>query len=81
VKHVGTGGNDHVDQFHIDHIADDPAHPPRDHRPGQSDEDDAGRIVKHLSKNFKTFEDISALKRGVLESLDKIEKAFRPFEV
>jgi hypothetical protein len=81
VKDVGTGGDDHIDQFHLDHISDDLAHPARDHRPGQPHEDDAGRIVEHLSKNFKTFKDISALKRGVLEGFDQIEKAFRPSEV
>jgi len=81
VKDVGTRGDDHVDQFHLDHIADHPAHPTRDHGPGQPDEDNAGRIIKHLLKNFKTFKDISALKGGVLEGSDQIEKAFRLFEV
>jgi hypothetical protein len=81
MKDVGTGGNDHINQFHLDHIADHLAHPARDHRPGQPHEDDAGRIVEHLSKNFKTFKDISALKRGVLEGFYQIEKAFRPSEV
>jgi hypothetical protein len=81
VKNVGTGGDDHIDQFHLDHISDDLAHPAWDHRPGQPDEDDALRIIEHFPKNFKTFEDISALKRGVLEGFDQIEKAFRPSEV
>ncbi len=81
VKDVGTRGNDHVDQFHFDHITDHPAHPARDHSPGQPHEDNAGRILKHLLKNVKTFKNISALKRGVLEGSDQIEEAFRPFEV
>ena len=81
MKDVGTGGDDHIDQFHLDHITDHLAHPARNHRPGQSHEDNAGWIIEHLSKNFKTFKDISALKGGVLEGLDQIEKAFCPFEI
>src|SRR4030043_693723 len=81
VKHVSTGGDDHINQLHLDHIADHPAAPAREHGPGQPHEDNAGWIIEHLSKNIKTLKNISALKRGVLEGLDKIEKAFRPFEV
>src|SRR4030042_88191 len=80
VKHVSTGGDDHINQLHLDHIADHPAHPARDHGPGQPHEDNAGWIIEHLSKNVKTLKNISALKGGMLEGLDKIEKAFRPFE-
>src|SRR4030043_632094 len=81
VKHVSAGGDDHINQLHLDHIADHPAHSSRDHCPGQPHEDDAGWIIEHLSKNVKTLKNISALKGGMLEGLDKIEKAFRPFEV
>jgi hypothetical protein len=81
VKHVRSGGDDHIDQSPLDHLADHPAHPPGDHRPGQPQKDNAGRIIEHRSKNFKTFKDVSALKRGVLESVDQIEKAFRSFGI
>jgi hypothetical protein len=72
MKYVSTRGDDHVDQFHFDHISDHPAHPPRDHCPGQPQKDDAGRIIEHLSKNIKTFKNISALKGCVLEGLNQI---------
>jgi hypothetical protein len=81
VKDVGTSGDHDIDQFHLDHISNDIAHPARDHRSGQPQKDNAGRILEHLSENFKTFEEVSALKRSVLEGLNQIEKAFRLFEV
>jgi len=81
MKDVGTGGDDHINQFHLDHIADHPAHPAWDHGPRQPHENNAGWIIEHLLKNLKTLKDISALKGGVLEGLDQIEKAFRPFEI
>jgi hypothetical protein len=81
VKDIGTGGDDHINQFHLDHITDHPAHPPRDHRPRQPQEDDAGRIIEHLSKNLKTFKNIPALKGSVSEGLDQVVKIFDPFEI
>jgi hypothetical protein len=81
MKDVSTGGDDYIDQFHLDHLADHSAHPARDHRPGQPQKDKAGRIIEHFSKDFKTFKDISALKRGMLEGLNQIEKVFRRFEI
>jgi hypothetical protein len=81
VKDVGAGGDHDIDQFHFDHISNDVAHPSRNHRPRQPQKDDAGRILKHLSENFKTSEEVSALKRSVLEGLDQIEKTCRLFEV
>jgi hypothetical protein len=80
VKDVGTRGDDDIDQFHFDHIPNDVAHPSWDHRPGQTQKDDAGRILEHLLENFKTSKEISALKRRVLEGLHQIEKAFCLFE-
>jgi hypothetical protein len=77
MKDVSTCGNDYIDQLHLDHLADHSAHPARDHRPGQAQKDNAGRIIEHFSKDFKTFENISALKRSILEGLNQIEKAFR----
>jgi len=81
VKDIRTGGDDHINQFHLDHITDHPAHPPRDHRPRQPQEDDTGRIIEHLSKNFETFKNIPTLKGSVLEGLDQIEKILDPFEI
>jgi hypothetical protein len=80
VKNVGTGGNDDIDQLHLDHISDDLAHPARDHRPGQPQKDDTGGIREHLSENFKTLKEVSALKGSILEGLNQVEKAFRLFE-
>jgi hypothetical protein len=81
VKQIGAGGDDHINQFHLNHIANHPAHPARDHRPRQPQKDDTGWINEHLSKNFETFKNIPALKGGVLEGLDQIEKVFDPFEI
>jgi hypothetical protein len=81
MKEICAGGDDHVHQFHLDHITDHPAHPPRDHRTRQPQEDDTGRIIEHLSEDIETFKNISALKRSVSEGLDQIEKAFDPFEI
>jgi hypothetical protein len=81
MKHIRSGGDDDVDQLHLDHIPDDSAHPPGDHRPRQPQKDNTGWIIEHLSKNFKTFKDIPTLKGRILEALDQIEKALRPFKV
>jgi hypothetical protein len=81
MEDVGTGGDDHIDHFHLNHITDYPAHPAWNHRAGQPDEDNAGRIIEHFSKNVITLEDISTLKGGVLEGLNQIKKAFYPSEI
>src|SRR4030042_6002977 len=61
MKDIGTGRDDHIDQFHLDHISNHFAQSTRDHCSGQSQEDDTGRISEHLPENFKTFKDVSAL--------------------
>jgi len=81
MKDIGAGGDDYVNQFHLDHIADHPAHPARDHCPGQPKKDDTGRIIEHLLKHFETFKNIPALKGGMSEGSDKIEKTFCFLEV
>ncbi len=81
MEDISTRGDDHIDQFHPDHIADHSAHPPWDHGSGETQKDDALRIIKHLSENFKAFKDIPALKRGVLEGLDQIEQGLNPIEI
>jgi len=81
VEDIGAGGDDHVNQFHLDHIADHSAHPSRDHCPRQPQKDDTGGIIEHFSKNFETFKNIPALKGGVSEGLDEIQKAFCFLEV
>jgi hypothetical protein len=81
VKDIGTRGDDDVDQLHFNHITDHLAHPTWDHCARQPDEDNTSRIAEHFSENFKTFEDIAALKRGMLEGSDQIEKVIRPFEI
>jgi hypothetical protein len=81
MKDIGARGDDHINQLHLNHIPDHPAYPARDHRPGQSQKDDTGWIIEHLSKNFETFKNIPALKGGVSEGLNQIEKVFDPFEI
>src|SRR4030042_822144 len=71
MEDVGTGGDDHIGQFHLNHIPDHLAHPARNHRSGQSQKDNAGRITKHLSIDIKALKDIPTLKRGILKSLDQ----------
>ncbi len=73
MEDVRTGGNEHINQFHLDHIPDDLAHSARNHGAGESQENNTVRITKHLAIDFETLEDIPALKRGVLKGLDQIE--------
>jgi hypothetical protein len=75
VEDIGTRRDNHIDQFHPDHIGNHLAHSARDHRSGEPQEDNALRILEHLPKDFEAFEDIPALKGGVLEGLNQIEKA------
>jgi hypothetical protein len=81
VEDIGTRGDNHINQFHPDHIGDHLAHATGDHRPGETQEDDALRIFEHLPKDFKASVDISALKGGMLEGLNQVEKALNSFEV
>jgi len=75
VEDIGTGGDDHIDQFHLDHVTDDPPHPPWDHCSGQAQENDTRRIFQHVSKDLIAFKNIPALERSMLEGLDQIEDA------
>jgi hypothetical protein len=81
VKHIGTRGNNHINQFHPDHIRDHLAHATGDHRSGETQKDNALGIPEHLSEDFKASVDISALKRGMLEGLNEVENALNSFEV
>jgi len=81
VEHIGTRGNDHINQFHPDHIGDDLAHATGDHRSGETQEDDAPGIPEHLSEDFKASVDVPALKGGMLEGLNQVEKAMNSLEV
>jgi hypothetical protein len=81
MEDIGTRGDDHIDQFHPDHIGDNLAHATGDHRSGEAQEDDALRIFEHLPEDFKASVDISALKGGMLECLNQVEKVLNPFEV
>jgi hypothetical protein len=81
VKDVRAGGDDHIHQLHLDHISDHPAHPTRDHCPGQTHKDNALRVLEHFQENFKTLKNVSALKRGALEGFDQVEKAFGFLEI
>jgi hypothetical protein len=81
MEHVGAGGNDDIDELHLDHVPEDPPHPSRYHRSGETHEDYASRVIEHLSKGFKAFVDIPALKRGVLKGLDQVKKAMGRLEV
>jgi hypothetical protein len=81
MEHVSPRRDNHVDQFHPDHIGDYPTHPARDHRSGEPQEDEALRILEHLSEDFVTFVDIPALKGGVLKSLDQIEKILNSIKI
>jgi len=81
VKHIGTRGNNHINQFHPYHIGDHLAHATGDHRSGETQEDNALGIPEHLSENFKASVDISALKGGILEGLNQVEKALNSLEV
>jgi hypothetical protein len=81
MEHVRTRGDDRVDQFHPNHIGDHSTHPAWDHRSGEPQEDEALRILEHLSEDFVTFVDIPALKGGVLKSLDQIEKVLNFLEI
>jgi hypothetical protein len=56
-------------------------HTPRDHRPGETQEDNALRILEHLAKDFKASIDIPALKGGMLEGLNQFEKVLNALEV
>jgi hypothetical protein len=81
MEHVGARGDEHINHFHPDHIADHLAHPTRNHSAGKPQKDDALGIIQHPSKNFKAFKEISALERGMLEGLDQIEKVLDPLEI
>jgi hypothetical protein len=81
VEDIGARGDEDIDQLHLDHIADHPSHPARDHGSGQSQKDDTGGIAQHLLKHLKTFEEIPALERGVLEGLHQIVKTLRLFHI
>lgn len=81
MEDVGARGDDYIDQFHLNHIADHLAHPARNHRTRQPQEDDALGITEHLSENFKAFKNIPALKRGVLKGLNQIEKVLDAVEI
>src|SRR5512137_360141 len=81
VKDVRAGGDDHINQLHLDHISDHPAHPARDHRPRKTHKDNAPRVFEHFQKNFKTLKNVSALKRGASEGFDQVEKTFGFLEI
>jgi hypothetical protein len=81
VEHIGTRGDNHINQFHPDHIGDHLAHATGDHRSGETQEDNALGIPEHLSEDFKASVDISALKGGMLEGLNQVEKALNSLEV
>jgi len=81
VEDIGTRGDNHIDQFHPDHIGDHLAHATGNHRPGETQKDDAFGIREHLSEDFKASVDISALKGGMLEGLNQVEKALNSLEV
>jgi hypothetical protein len=81
VEHIGTRGNNHIDQFHPDHIGDHLPHPTGDHRSGETQEDDALRILEHLPEDFKASVDIPALEGRMLERLNQVEKAVNSFKV
>jgi hypothetical protein len=74
VKDIGAGGDDHVNQFHLDHMADHLTHSTRNHGPGQTQEDNALGISKHPSENLETFKKIPALEGCILKGLNQIEK-------
>jgi hypothetical protein len=73
MEDVSTSGDDHIDQFHLDHTPDHLAHPTWNHRSGDPQKDNTGRIREHLLEDFETFEDIPTLKRGISKVLDQIE--------
>jgi hypothetical protein len=81
VEHIGTRGDDRINQFHLDHIGDHLAHATGDHRSGQTQEDNALGIPEHLSEDFKASVDISTLKGSMLEGLNQVEKAVNPLEI
>jgi hypothetical protein len=81
VEHIRAGRDDHVNQFHLDHVVDHIAHPAGNHRTGQPEEDDARGITEHLSEHFKTFKHVPTLKRGMLKGLNKIQKGVRLLEI
>ena len=81
VEHIGTRGDNHVNQFHPDHFGDHLAHATRDHRSGETQKDNALGIPEHFSVDFKASVDISALKGGMLEGLNQVEKALNSLEV
>jgi hypothetical protein len=81
VEHIGTRGDNHINQFQPDHIADHLAHATGDHRSGETQKDDALGIPEHLLEDFKASVDISALKGGMLEGLNQVEKALNSLEV
>jgi hypothetical protein len=81
VEDIGACGDDHINQFQPNHIGDHVTHTPRDHCPGESQEDNAFRVIEHLAKDFKTPIDIPALKGGMLEGFDQFEKVLNPLEV
>jgi hypothetical protein len=81
VENIGTRGDNHIDQFHADHIGNHLAHATWDHGSGEAQENDALRIFEHLPEDFKASVDISALKGGMLEGLNQVEKALNSLEV
>jgi hypothetical protein len=81
VENIGTRGDNHVDQFHPDHIGNHLAHATWDHRSGEAQENDAFWIFEHLPEDFKASVDIPALKGGILEGLNQVEKVLNSPEV
>jgi hypothetical protein len=81
VENIGTRGDDHINEPHLNHIGDHLAHATGDHRSRETQEDDAFRILEHLPEDFKASVDISALKGGMLERLNQVGKALNTFEV
>jgi hypothetical protein len=81
MKDIGPGGDENIDQPHLDHIPDDLSHSPWNHGSGQTQENNTSGIFEHLSENFVTFKDIPALKRGILKAPDQIQKGMSLFQI
>jgi hypothetical protein len=52
-------------------------HAARDHGTRQTHKDETPGISKHLLEDLETLKDVPALKRGVAEGLDQVEKRVR----
>jgi len=74
MKDIRSRRDDDIDQISTNHLADDFAHPTRDHRSGEAKEDDALRVSEHLLKDIITSMDAPALKGGMFEGSDQIEE-------